>query len=191
MLIEMEVLFLLGMGGVVQLQDARITDVTQAYRQFQLVTNAVDSRAELMLAEMAIHVLVQVEEGVAQPLSVALAEPPLLGLFRISFYPELHQLIPHAAHHDVPDLHPASHQTLNPDLHPASHQTLNPDLHPASHQTLNPDLHPASHTPVISNHDGRSSCMNQHSWVPLPCMPNWHTLQRSPAEDDKNALTTG
>ena len=111
MLIEMEVLFLLGMGGVVQLQDARITDVTQAYRHFQLVTNAVDSRAELMLAEMAIHILVQVEEGVAQPLSVALAEPPLLGLFRISFYPELHQLIPHAAHHDVPDLHPASHQT--------------------------------------------------------------------------------
>jgi len=111
MLIEMEVLFLLGMGGVVQLQDARITDVTQAYRHFQLVTNAVDSRAELMLAEMAIHILVQVEEGVAQPLSVALAEPALLGLFRISFYPELHQLIPHAAHHDVPDLHSASHQT--------------------------------------------------------------------------------
>jgi len=133
MLIEMEVLFLLGMGGVVQLQDARITDVTQAYRHFQLVTNAVDSRAELMLAEMAIHILVQVEEGVAQPLSVALAEPALLGLFRISFYPELHQLIPHAAHHDVPDLHPASHQTLNPDLHPAI--PSNPDLHPASHQT--------------------------------------------------------
>ena len=63
-----------------------------------------------MLAEMAIHVLVQVEEDVAQPLSVALAEPALLGLFQISLNPELHQLIPRAAHHNVPDLHPASHQ---------------------------------------------------------------------------------
>lgn len=63
-----------------------------------------------MLAEMAVHVLVQVEEDAAHPLSIALAEPALLGLFWISLNPELHQLIPHAAHDDVPDFHPASRQ---------------------------------------------------------------------------------
>ena len=87
-----------------------------------------------MLAEMAIHVLVQVEEDVAQPLSVALAEPALLGLFQISLNPELHQLIPHAAHHNVPDLHPASHQSQSEEL-----------------------------LLRINNHGGASCCMNQHS----------------------------
>ncbi len=100
------------MDNVVQLRNARTTDLTPKHADtFKQVTKAVDSRAELMLAEVAIHVLVQLEEDVAQPLSVALAEPALLGLFWISLHPELHQLIPHAAHHDVPDLHPASHQT--------------------------------------------------------------------------------
>ena len=110
---EMELSFpCLGWEVLLQLQNASITDVTHKHTgTFKLVTKAVDSRAELMLAEVAIHVLVQLEEDVAQPLSIALAEPALLGLFQISLYPELHQLIPHAAHHNVPDLHPASHQT--------------------------------------------------------------------------------
>ncbi len=102
------------MGNVVQLQNVRTTDLTPKQTgTFKQVTKAVDSRAELMLAEMAVHVLVQLEEHVAQPLSVALAKPALLGLFRISLYPELHQLVPHAAHHDVPDLHPAERKEKN------------------------------------------------------------------------------
>lgn len=68
-------------------------------------------RAELLLAEVAIHILVQVEEYVADALSIAPAEPALLGLFWVRLYSELHQLIPHGAHHYVPDAHPTCRRT--------------------------------------------------------------------------------
>ena len=68
-------------------------------------------RAELLLAEVAIHILVQMEEDVADALSIAPAEPALLGLFWVGLYSELHQLIPHGAHHYVPNAHPAYRRT--------------------------------------------------------------------------------
>lgn len=69
------------------------------------------SRTELLLAEVAIHILVQMKEGVAHALGVAPAEPALLGLFLVGLHPQLHELVPHGAHHYVPDTHPAQIHT--------------------------------------------------------------------------------